>query len=126
MLDKFKGLFANSPESQTALRVFLRIEAGVFLLGALAMYAQFSGAQPQWGLFVLFVILPETAWFAYLYRGKSSRVASLIYDAVHSYVAPIALLIVLWPYKPLFLLGWVANIGLLRVLGLGFHAPRRA
>jgi len=125
MWTKFKGLFVASPESQIALRAFLRIEAAVFFLGALAMYWQFTKPQANWGLFVLLAILPEAAWLAYLYRRTPSRWASLIYDAVHSYVAPISLLILLWYYKPLFLLGWVANISLLRVLGFGFHAPPR-
>jgi len=125
MWRKFKGLFVPSPESQVALRVFLRIEAAVFFLGALAMYWKFSGPQPKWGLFVLFALLPETAWFAYLYRRTPSRWPALVYNIAHSYVAPISLLILLWKLAPFYLLGWVANIAFLRVLGFGFHAPKR-
>jgi hypothetical protein len=125
MWQKFKRLFVQSPESKAALRVFLRIEAAVFFLGALAVYWHFSGPQPQWGMFVLFAILPEAAWFAYLYHRKPSRWPALLYNAAHSYVAPVFLLIVLMKYTPLFLLGWVANIAFLRVLGFGFHTPSR-
>lgn len=127
MWQKIKGLFVHSPESQAALRVFLRVESAVFFVGALAVFWRFGVPEPRWGLFVLFALLPETAWFAYLYRGKPSRWPALAYNAVHSYVPPVFLLIVLvlLRYTPLFLLGWVANIAFLRVMGLGFHAPKR-
>lgn len=126
MWTKFKGLFVASPDSQTAWRVFLRIESAVLFLAALAMFWKLAPAPPPWGLFVLFALLPEAAWLAYLYRRESSRWAALIYNAVHSYVTPILLLMLLWTFSPLYLLGWVANIAFLRVLGFGFHTPPRA
>jgi hypothetical protein len=120
-----KSLFVHTPESRAAQRAFLRIESGAILLGAVVMYLHFSAPAPNWGLFVLFAALPEAAWLAYLYRKGPSRWPSLAYDAAHSYVTPIFLLIALWTYRPLYLLGWIANIALLRVFGLGFHAPRK-
>ena len=36
---------------------------------------------------------------------------------------PIVLLLVLWPYRPVFLLGWVAHIAVDRLLGFGFRSP---
>ena len=126
MWKKFKGLFVPSPESQAAWRVFLRIESAVLFVAALALFWKLAVPPPRWGLFVLFALLPETGWFAYLYHRKPSRWPALIYNAVHSYVTPILLLMLLSKFAPLYLLGWVANIAFLRVLGFGFHAPPRA
>lgn len=101
------------------MKIFLRLDAIGILIGAVALNILWQG---NWWLFVLFAILPDIALLAYIGYKGTTRWPSLVYNILHTYIWPISLMIVLWPLKPVFLLGWVSHIALDRVLGYGFKS----
>jgi Domain of unknown function (DUF4260) len=110
------------------MKNFLRIEALSILLGVIGLNAYLGRGPAGWWLFVLFAVLPEITWLAYLKRDGTAWWPNLIYNIAHMYAVPIFLTAALWPVlnHPIYLLGWVANIAFWRVWGLGFRGPKTA
>jgi hypothetical protein len=101
------------------IKTFLRLDALSVLVGAVTLHI-FWGE--NWWLFALFAILPDIALLAYIGYNGQTRWPSLIYNTLHTYAFPILLLLVFWPFQPVFLLGWVAHIALDRLVGYGFKS----
>ena len=120
------GLFSKKKGNTSATDIFLRIESAAIFAGVLILYFWlYQMAMIPWTLFLLFAALPEAAWLSYIQRKPESWFPNIIYNTVHMYATPIFLLVILWPYQPIYLLGWIANIALGRLIGLGFHSPRK-
>ena len=103
------------------MNTFLRVESISILAVTLALNWKLEG---NWFLFAACVALPELTWLGYFQRDRKAWWPSLIYNVVHLYTSPIIVGAVLIPYKPWFLLGWVANIALMRSFGLGIRTRK--
>lgn len=98
-------------------RQYLRVEGGAVLIAALAAYTLLQG--PLWLLAVL-ALAPDLSMVGYL-AGK--RVGALTYNAIHTYVLPLALAGAgVWTGTDLAVLGgvvWIGHIGADRLFGYG-------
>jgi hypothetical protein len=99
------------------VRTLLRLEGLVVLGAAVAAYAQFGAG---WGMFALLLLAPDLAVLGYL---AGPRVGAALYNAAHSYVGAVALLVLgvlaAMPWAVAGGLIWCAHIGLDRALGYG-------
>ncbi len=108
--------------SDGAVRNLLRIEG----LGVLLLTAHVYGLRGQgWWLWILLFLVPDLSLLGYL---GGQRLGARLYNAVHTYVAPMVLAGVgaLAAFQPLLVslsLIWAAHIGLDRALGLGLKLP---
>jgi Domain of unknown function (DUF4260) len=102
-------------------RVLLHLEGLAVLVGALALY--FDAGYGWLALVVLF-LAPDLSMLGYL---AGPRAGSMTYDAVHTYVGPVALGVagILGGYDTATQLAliWLAHIGLDRLLGYGLKYP---
>lgn len=101
--------------------VLLRLEG--LALGALAIWG-FTLTDASWGLFAVLILAPDLGMLGYL---ASPRVGAVTYNAVHTYLAPAALVAVAtlagWTWGVPVALVWAAHIGIDRALGYGLKAP---
>lgn len=95
--------------------LLLRLEAGLVLAGCIVIY----GTQHySWILFAILFLAPDLSIIAY--KG-GVRVGAAVYNAVHTYVGPIALL-AFDATRPYALI-WAAHIAIDRLLGFGLKYP---
>jgi Domain of unknown function (DUF4260) len=106
----------TSPTNR-GVRWLLRAEGLALLLTSVWAYAHFSH---DWGRFAWLFLLPDIALLAYLI---SPRVGALCYNATHSDIGALALLVasLALPIPALLppALIWLAHIGFDRALGYG-------
>jgi hypothetical protein len=103
------------------VRRWLRLEGLVALAVAAVLYHTTGSG---WGWFALLFLLPDLSLVGYL---AGPRAGAAAYNAMHSYAAPLALVLFsqatgaasLLP----FTLVWVAHIGFDRLLGYGLKYP---
>jgi hypothetical protein len=99
------------------VRTLLRLEGAVVLAAALAAYTQFGLG---WGVFALWLLVPDLSLLGYL---AGPRVGAALYNAAHSYVGPVALLVLgalaAMPWAVAGALIWFTHLGLDRALGYG-------
>ena len=102
---------------QDAPRILLRLEGGVALILASAMYARTG---ESWWLFALLFLAPDLAMLGYL---RNPRLGSACYNAAHTYLAPAFLAgagsLAGWPWAFPVALIWAAHIGFDRLVGYG-------
>ncbi|MGJ5096041.1 DUF4260 domain-containing protein [Bradyrhizobium oligotrophicum] len=102
---------------QGGLRLLLRLEGLVLAAAAIAFYAHQSGS---WWLFAALFLAPDVSFAAYL---GGPRIGAVAYNAVHSTLAPAALLAIgLAAGQPLVVeiaTIWLAHIGVDRLAGYG-------
>ncbi|QSI34562.1 DUF4260 family protein [Variovorax sp. RKNM96] len=95
----------------------LRLEGAVVLAAALAAYTQFGLG---WGVFALWLLMPDLSLLGYL---AGPRAGAALYNAAHSYIGPVALLVLgvlaAMPWAVAGALIWLTHIGLDRALGYG-------
>ncbi len=95
----------------------LRLEGVALLVLAVAFYAQTGQG---WLIFAVLFLAPDISFAGYL---AGLRIGALAYNAVHSTVLPIGLLLAgqLWSMNALtgYALIWLAHIGFDRALGYG-------
>ncbi len=101
------------------VRGWLRLEGLAVLLLAVVAYAR---ADHSWLLFAILILAPDLSFLAY---AAGPRVGAAVYNALHSYIGPALLAVVLvaieWPLAvPLI---WAAHIGVDRALGYGLKYP---
>ncbi len=100
-----------------APRLLLRAEGLAVALAAIAAFSQ-SGA--SWRLFAALILAPDLAMLFYL---GGPRIGAAAYNAVHTYVGPIALFGAAAaagaPAAMAAALVWSAHIGVDRALGFG-------
>jgi len=98
-------------------RLILRIEGAALAIGAAFFYWRAGGS---WILFAVLFLAPDLSFLAYL---ASARLGAIAYNALHSTIAPLALLTIgAWTERNLaetIALIWLAHIGFDRALGYG-------
>jgi hypothetical protein len=99
------------------LRTLLRLEGLTLFAGMTLLYAVWGGS--WWVYFVVF-LAPDLSFAAYL---AGPKVGAILYNAAHSYMAPMALMTTGFATdSPLTLsiaMIWLAHIGIDRTLGYG-------
>jgi hypothetical protein len=99
------------------LRTLLRLEGLALFAGMTLLYAVWGGS---WWVYAILFLVPDLSFAAYL---AGSRFGSVIYNAAHSYLAPVALNVAGFATdEPLILsiaMIWLAHIGIDRALGYG-------
>jgi hypothetical protein len=99
------------------VRVWLRLEGFFAFMLAIFVYRQ---QHASWLLFAFLFLAPDLSMLGYM---AGSRAGAVVYNSIHSYVPPLALLAFaivnhrsgLLPYG----LIWIAHIGFDRTLGYG-------
>ena len=99
------------------LRTLLRLEGLTLFAGMTLLYAVWDGS---WLVYAILFLAPDLSFAAYL---AGPKVGAIVYNAAHSYMAPVALLTFGFGFaSPLTLsiaLIWLAHIGFDRTLGYG-------
>jgi hypothetical protein len=99
------------------VNIVLRLEGLTLFAGMVMLYWAWDGS---WLVFALLFFVPDLSFLAYL---SDARFGALVYNAAHSYMAPVALLTLGFGLaSPLTLsiaLIWLAHIGIDRALGYG-------
>lgn len=93
----------------------LRIEGFSVLIAACLVYQRFYPG--HWGLFALLFLAPDIGLLGYI-KGET-RAAAAFYNALHSYLGPIALALIAWNLS----LIWICHIAFDRLLGFGLKYP---
>ena len=100
-----------------AVRILLRLEGVVLFAGMTLLYALWDGS---WWVYAILFLAPDVSFAAYL---AGPKVGAIVYNAAHSYLAPMALMTTgLAIASPLVLslaMIWLAHIGIDRALGYG-------
>jgi hypothetical protein len=99
------------------LRTLLRLEGLTLFAGMTLLYAVWGGS---WWIYAMLFLVPDLSFAAYL---AGPRAGAIVYNAVHSYMAPMALMVIgLGMASPPVLsiaMIWLAHIGIDRALGYG-------
>ena len=108
-----------SGAAKGSVRLWLRLE-GLTVL-ALAAYVYARGDH-SWGLFAALFLAPDLGFAGYL---AGPRIGATVYNALHSYVGPLALatLSIAMDRSPAVALVWTAHIGFDRLMGYGLKYP---
>jgi hypothetical protein len=101
--------------------ILLRLEGLAVAVAAVLFYISRGGG---WLLFVLLILAPDLSMLGYL---AGPRPGSVIYNAIHTYLAPAVLAALgLLLGQPLILniaLIWLVHIGADRLFGFGLKYP---
>jgi hypothetical protein len=99
------------------VKLVLRLEGLTLFIGMVMLYWAWDGS---WLVFALLFFVPDLSFLAYL---ADAKFGALVYNAAHSYMAPVALLTLGFGLaSPLTLsiaMIWLAHIGFDRALGYG-------
>jgi hypothetical protein len=108
---------AETGAATGGVNMLLRLEGLTLFAGMVMLYAAWDGS---WAVFALLFFVPDLSFLAYL---SDVRFGAMVYNAAHSYMAPVALLTLGFGFaSPLTLsiaLIWLAHIGIDRALGYG-------
>ena len=100
-----------------AVRTLLRLEGLVLFAGMTLLYAVWEGS---WWVYALLFLVPDLSFAAYL---AGPRAGAIVYNAAHSYMAPVALMTTGFALSSPLVLSiamiWLAHIGIDRALGYG-------
>jgi hypothetical protein len=103
------------------VRTLLRLEGLTLFAGMTLLYGFWGG--PWWVYAVLF-LAPDISFLGYL---AGPKVGAIAYNAVHSYIVPMALMTAGFGFAPPLVLSvamiWLAHIGFDRALGYGLKYP---
>ena len=98
-------------------RTLLRLEGLTLFLGMTLLYAVWGGS---WWVYAVLFLVPDLSFAGYL---AGTRIGAIVYNAAHSYLAPMALMTAGFALSsPLALsmaMIWLAHIGFDRALGYG-------
>jgi Domain of unknown function (DUF4260) len=99
------------------VKTVLRLEGLTLFVGMVMLYAAWDGS---WWVFALLFLAPDLSFLVYL---SGPKAGALVYNAAHSYMAPMALMTLGFGFAaPLTLsvaMIWLAHIGFDRALGYG-------
>jgi hypothetical protein len=109
---------AETPGAVTgSVRTLLRLEGLALFIGMTLLYYVWDGS---WWVYALLFFVPDLSFAAYL---SGPRFGPLVYNAAHSYLAPMAMMTGGFATaSPLVLsiaMIWLAHIGFDRALGYG-------
>src|SRR5262249_36447401 len=97
--------------------ILLRLEGLTLLVAMVLLYALWGGS---WWIFAILFLAPDLSFIAYL---SDARTGAIVYNAAHSYMAPVALMTLGFAFpEPLTLsiaMIWLAHSGFDRALGYG-------
>ena len=103
------------------VRTWLRLEGFAILAAGVTVWAALHGS---WLWFLVLFLVPDAALAAYLI---GPRVGAAAYNAVHSYVVPVLLMVVgvVLDHRLALLVSglWLAHIGFDRMFGYGLKYP---
>jgi hypothetical protein len=103
------------------IRTLLRLEGLTLFAGMTLLYAVWGGS---WWIYAILFLVPDLGFAAYL---AGPRPGAIVYNAAHSYMAPVALMVAGFALSlPLVLsvaMIWLAHIGVDRALGYGLKYP---
>jgi hypothetical protein len=103
--------------ARDGVRSMLRLEGLALMAISVALYARFGGS---WQTFAIFILAPDLCMVGYAFGKRTGAVA---YNAVHSTLAPLALLAFgLASAQSMTVCAaaiWLAHIGFDRALGFG-------
>ena len=102
-------------------RPLLHLEgAAVFILSLFAYHWNHG----SWPVFALLFLVPDVSMLGYL---ANTRIGAITYNAVHTYIGPLALAGYSFAYLRQSMLSlsfiWIAHIGFDRMLGYGLKYP---
>jgi hypothetical protein len=110
-------MLPDAPGVSGTPRLVLRIEGAALLLLSCVVY---GGTGRSWWLFAVLFLAPDLSFLGYL---AGPRVGALIYNAVHTTLAPIVLggasFLLEWQTGFALSFIWAAHVGLDRALGYG-------
>jgi len=99
------------------VRILLRLEGLALFAAMTALYAAWGGS---WWVYALLFLVPDLSFLAYL---SDAKFGALVYNAAHSYMAPVVLMTLGFglaaPLTLSIALIWLAHIGIDRALGYG-------
>ncbi|MDX3965997.1 MAG: DUF4260 domain-containing protein [Bradyrhizobium sp.] len=108
---------AGTGAATGGVNILLRLEGLTLFAGMVMLYAAWDGS---WLVFALLFFVPDLSFLAYL---SDAKFGALVYNASHSYMAPVALLTLGFglasPLTQSIALIWLAHIGIDRALGYG-------
>ena len=108
---------AETGAATGGVRWLLRLEGLTLFAGMTLLYAIWDGS---WWIYAILFLVPDLSFVAYL---AGPRVGAIVYNAAHSYMAPMTLNIAGFALgSPLVLsiaMIWLAHIGFDRALGYG-------
>ena len=108
---------AETGAATGGVKILLRLEGLTLFTGMVMLYASWGGS---WLVFALLFFVPDLSFLAYL---ADAKLGAMVYNAAHSYMAPVALLTLGFGFaSPLTLsiaMIWLAHIGIDRALGYG-------
>ena len=106
-----------SGATKGGVRTVLRLEGLALFIGMTLLYYVWDG---DWWVYAALFFVPDISFAAYL---SGPRFGAMIYNAVHSYLAPMAMMTTGFATaSPLILsiaMIWLAHIGFDRALGYG-------
>jgi hypothetical protein len=99
------------------LNILLRLEGLTLFVGMTLLYAVWGG---YWWIYLVVFLAPDLSFAAYL---AGPKIGAVIYNAAHSYMAPMSLMIagfaLATPLTLSIAMIWLAHIGIDRALGYG-------
>jgi Domain of unknown function (DUF4260) len=99
------------------VRMLLRIEGLTLFSGMTLLYWFWGG---PWWLYAVLFLAPDLSFSGYL---AGPKIGAIVYNAAHSYIAPMAMITAGFGFTPPLLLSvamiWLAHIGFDRALGYG-------
>ncbi|QDW39298.1 DUF4260 family protein [Bradyrhizobium sp. KBS0727] len=115
-----------SAEPATAVtggvRTMLRLEGLALFVGMTLLYGVWDGS---WWVYAILFLVPDISFLGYL---GGPRTGALVYNAAHSYLAPMAMMTFGFASSSPLVLSiamiWLAHIGFDRMLGYGLKYVR--
>lgn len=99
------------------VRTLLRLEGLALFAGMTLLYAAWGGS---WWVYAILFLAPDLSFLGYL---AGPRAGAIVYNAAHSYLAPMALMtsgfLLSSPLVLSIAMIWLAHIGIDRALGYG-------
>ena len=99
------------------LRTLLRLEGLTLFVGMTLLYVVWEGS---WWVYAILFLAPDLSFLGYL---ASPKAGAILYNAAHSYLAPMALMTTGFALSSPLVLSiamiWLAHIGFDRALGYG-------
>ena len=99
------------------LRTLLRLEGLTLFIGMTLLYAVWEGS---WWVYAVLFLAPDLGFLGYL---AGPRAGAIVYNAAHSYLAPMVLMTTGFAISSPLMLSiamiWLAHIGFDRALGFG-------
>jgi hypothetical protein len=99
------------------LRTLLRLEGLTLFVSMTLLYGVWGGS---WWVYAVLFLVPDLSFLGYL---AGPKIGAILYNTMHSYLAPVALMAAGFGFAPPLVISmaaiWLAHIGFDRALGYG-------